>query len=122
MLVFSSRSLNNGLILPYPDFLFRHYTWSSTSPGFRNHGINQQWIENVKKKKIKNSRDFPGLRLYTSTAGNMGSIPDQGTKIPQAVGQLSVCAIATEPVHRNERPHMAQGRPCLLPLRPDTAK
>ena len=35
----------------------------------------------IQKKKKYQFRDFPG----TSPAGGMGSIPGQGTKIPQAV-------------------------------------
>ena len=33
-----------------------------------------------------------------SNAGHGGSIPDRGTKIPHTVGQLSLCAVATEPM------------------------
>ena len=32
-------------------------------------------------------------------AGDMSSIPDQGTKVLQATGKLSPSAIATEPAH-----------------------
>ena len=66
-------------------------------------------------------------------AGDAGSIPGRGTKIPHAEGQLSPCAATTEPTcsraraprlersphaatrekpaHRNERSHMPQLRP-----------
>ena len=43
---------------------------------------------------------FPGSPVVKNppfNAGDMGLIPDQGTKIPPAVGQLSSCATATEP-------------------------
>ena len=46
-------------------------------------------------------RDFPGgpvVKNPPSNAGNGGSIPDWGTKIPHASGQLSLCAAATESV------------------------
>ena len=36
-----------------------------------------------------------------SNAGDVGSIPGQGTKIPHATGQLSPHATTTEPVHLN---------------------
>ena len=36
----------------------------------------------------------------TSSAGDAGSIPGQGTKIPHASGQLSPCAATTEPARR----------------------
>ena len=38
-----------------------------------------------------------------SDAGDAGSIPGQGTKIPQVMGQLSPHATATELVHLSER-------------------
>ena len=43
-----------------------------------------------------------------SNAGDTGSIPDQGNKIPHAVGQLSPCATTIELVHLNERAHVPQ--------------
>ena len=45
--------------------------------------------------------DFPGgpvVKNPPSNAGDTGSIPGQGTKIPHVVGQLSPCATTTEPV------------------------
>ena len=36
-----------------------------------------------------------------SSAGDAGSIPGQGTKIPHAAGQLSLRATTTEPEHYN---------------------
>ena len=45
------------------------------------------------------SRDFPGgpvVKNLPSNAGDSGSIPGGGTKIPHAVGQLSPCATTTE--------------------------
>ena len=47
-----------------------------------------------------NSRDFPGgpvVRNPPYSAGDTGSIPGQGTKIPHATGQLSPRATTTEP-------------------------
>ena len=41
-------------------------------------------------------RDFPGHPVVNkppSNAGDVGSIPGRGTKIPHAVGQLSPCAL-----------------------------
>ena len=46
----------------------------------------------------------------------MGSVPGQGIKISHAMGQLSLPATATEPMHHSEelreaaRPHMLQPR------------
>ena len=44
-------------------------------------------------------RDFPGAPVAENlpcNAGDMGSIPGGGTKIPHATGQLSPCATTTE--------------------------
>ena len=49
-------------------------------------------------------RDLPGGPVVKNppwNAGDEGSIPDQGTKIPHAVGQLSLCATITELVLLN---------------------
>jgi len=46
-----------------------------------------------------NSRDCPGgpvVKKPPSNAGNMGLIPGWGTKIPQALGQLSLHVTTTE--------------------------
>ena len=43
-----------------------------------------------------------------SNAGDVGSIPGQGTKIPHATGQLSPHATATEPAHLKERARVPQ--------------
>ena len=54
--------------------------------------------------KIPSLWDFPGgpvVKNPPSNAGDTGSIPDQGTKIPHAVGQLSPGATTAEPVHHN---------------------
>ena len=47
------------------------------------------------------SRDFPVgpvAKNLLSNAGDTGSIPGQGTKIPHAVGKLSLNAANTEPM------------------------
>ena len=64
--------------------------------------------------KIRFSWDFPGgpvVKNLPSSAGDVGLIPGQGTKIPHAMGQLSPHAASTEPVRHNERSHMLQLRP-----------
>ena len=43
--------------------------------------------------------DFPGgpvVKTLLSNAGHMGSIPGQRTKIPHAMGQLSLCTATRE--------------------------
>ena len=45
------------------------------------------------------SRDFPGgpvVKNLPSSAGDVGSIPGRGTKIPHATGQLSPLTTTTE--------------------------
>ena len=54
--------------------------------------------------KVAPTRDFPGgtvVKNQPSNAGDMGSIPGRGTKIPHAAGQLSLHAATTEPTHLN---------------------
>ena len=46
--------------------------------------------------------DFPGgpvIKNPPVSAGDLGSIPGRGTKIPRAAGQLSPCAL--EPTRHN---------------------
>ena len=54
---------------------------------------------------VKNeSRDFPGglvVENPSSSAGGMDFMPGQGTKIPQAMGQLSPCTASTDPEYHN---------------------
>ena len=50
--------------------------------------------------------DFPGgpvVKNPPSNAGDMGSIPGQGTKIPHATGQLSPHATTTDLARLNKR-------------------
>ena len=63
--------------------------------------------------------DFPGdsvIKNLSSNAGDMGSIPGQGTEIPHAMKQL--CAATAEPVcsrthaSQMERPHNAIETQC----------
>ena len=58
-----------------------------------------------------------------SNAGDAGSIPGQGTKIPHAAGQLSPRAATAEPEHLNLREaRTPQQRAHVLQLRPDADK
>ena len=50
------------------------------------------------------NKDFPGGPVVKNppyNAGDTGSIPGQGTKIPHATGQLSRHATTTELAHLN---------------------
>ena len=56
-------------------------------------------------------RDFPGgpvVKNPPSNAGDAGSIPGLGTKVPHAVGQLSPRATTIELTLLNERARMPQ--------------
>ena len=60
------------------------------------------------------------VKVLSSNEGDVGSIPDQGTMIPHAMGYLSLCVSTTslspcilEPANYSKRSHMLQ-------LRPDT--
>ena len=65
--------------------------------------------------------DFPGGSAVQSpcTARDAGSAPGQGTKIPQAMEQLSPCTTATEPACSRACVPQLQS-PCAT--RPDAAK
>ena len=58
--------------------------------------------------------DFPGglmVKNPPSDAGDLGWIPGQGTKTPQAPGQLIPRAATTEPAHHNQREaHATRGK------------
>ena len=52
-------------------------------------------------------RDFPGgpvVRSPPSNAGDAGSIPSWGTRVPHAREQLGLHATATEPANCNGKP------------------
>ena len=58
------------------------------------------WYQRFGNKKKRSSGDFPGgpvVKNPPSNAGDAGSIPGRGTKIPHAAGQLSPHATTTEP-------------------------
>ena len=49
----------------------------------------------MSNKRYNRTKGFPGgpvVKNLPSSAGDVGSIPGQGTKIPHTVGQLSLCA------------------------------
>ena len=49
-------------------------------------------------------QDFPGGPVVENlpfNAGDAGSIPGQGTKIPPATKKISLRATTTEPMHHN---------------------
>ena len=50
-----------------------------------------------------------------SNAGNVGLIPGWGTKIPHAMGQLSLCATTTELMHLSERACVPQTTEPMCP-------
>ena len=57
---------------------------------------------------FQDSPDGPVVKNPRFNAGDPGSIPGQGTKIPHATGQLSPRATTTEPVHYNWRARVPQ--------------
>ena len=72
-------------------------------------------LKKEKQKTVK--RVFPGgtvVKNLPSNAGDAGSIPGQGTKIPHALGQLSLCATTAEPGCLNESLSAANYRAHVL--------
>ena len=53
----------------------------------------------------RNFSGGPVVKNPPSNAGDLGSIPGQGTKILHAMGQLSPHTTTIEPTHLNKRPH-----------------
>ena len=87
------------------------------SGDFSNFGVNETL------KLV--DRDLPGgpvVKNPPSNAGDAGSIPGRGTKIPHATGQLSLRASTREPSRCNERSRMPQRTSCVPQLRPNAAK
>ena len=62
------------------------------------------------------------VRNLPCKAGDAGSIPGRGTKIPHSLEKLSPQAATRESVSHNERSYMMQRKPCMLQLRLNTAK
>ena len=46
------------------------------------------------------------VKNLSANAGDAGSIPGQGTKIPHAAGLLSPCTSTREHAHHNYRAHL----------------
>ena len=51
---------------------------------------------------------LPAIKNLPASAGNMGSIPGEGTKMLRVSGQLSPHASLTEPQHQSKRSPMTQ--------------
>ena len=64
----------------------------------------QVLIFGVSEKEYSLEENFSGgpeVKSSPSNAGDVGSIPDRGTKIPHATGQLSLHVTTREFVHHN---------------------
>ena len=59
-----------------------------------------QWFR-IKNSEIGDFPSGPVVKNLPYNAGDVGSIPGQGTKIPHAVGQLNPRATTTELMHPN---------------------
>ena len=73
-------------------------------------------IKTLSQTKKMRTRDFPGgpvVKNLPSNAGDKGSIPGQGTKIPHAMGQLSPCATTTEPTCSGARVPQLERSLCI---------
>ena len=62
------------------------------------------------------------VKNLPSNAEYVGSILDQGSKIPHAMAQVNLCIAIFEPVHPNEKSHMTQWGSRVPELRPKAAK
>ena len=95
-------------------------------------GLGFNWWPPVRQKTSDQeallSWDFPGGPAVENPlcyAGDAGSIPDQGTKIPHALEQLSPSAPTTEPSHSgtcvSQQICTMQQRSCMLQLKSSAA-
>ena len=69
----------------------------------------------ISHTKNEGSWDFPGgpvIKNLPSNAGDVGSIPGRGTKIPHTAGQLSPRAKTTEPGCSRAREPQLERSPC----------
>ena len=69
------------------------------------------------EKSLEMSWDFPDgpvVKNPPADAGDAGSIPGPGTKIPCAVGQLSLHTIREKPAHHDKRSQVPQLRPDVV--------
>ena len=73
--------------------------------------------------KSKPRRDFPSgpVENPPSNAGDTGSIPGQGTKIPHAAGQLSPRVATTEPMCSGACTPQLERSPCTATKSPCAA-
>ena len=70
-------------------------------PSLKSFFKSPQTIRMKENMHENRSRDFPGgpvVKNLLSNAGDTGSTPGQGTKIPHAMGKLSLNAANTEPM------------------------
>ena len=63
----------------------------------------QRMVDAQKKMVVRNFPGGPVVENPPCNAGDVGSIPGWGTRIPHAAGQLSLRATAAEFAHFNER-------------------
>ena len=61
--------------------------------------VNKETARRSSKSKSWDFLHGPVVKNQPSNAGDTGSIPGWGTKIPHATGQLSPCAATTEPMY-----------------------
>ena len=88
------------VLLPFPKSYPHLLTWLFIQLGVKRIKTKRSTTYFCSKKSYQPG-GFPGgpvVKNLPSSAGDASLIPGQGTKIPHAVGQLSPCAITTEPV------------------------
>ena len=88
-----------GVALPSSPTVFCHCLRAA----YGTRGLSVQWSSwDQQSVSLPATRDlnFPGGPVVKNTpcnAGDMGSIPGRGTRIPHAMGQLNACTATTEP-------------------------
>ena len=112
--LFSPFSRTGAPAVPYAQLQWKRYCWSKTAAISKNPNVgspSSYWPLHIFISwsiPVKGSPewDFPGgpvVKNPPSKAGDVGSIPGRGTKIPHASGPLSPRASTREPACHNYR-------------------
>ena len=67
-------------------------------------------LQKLETTRIWGLAGGPGVKNPPYNAGDVGVIPGRGTKIPHAIGQLSLSAATTESMCQNKRFRRRQQR------------
>ena len=91
--------------------IFKYWLLGVWSSFEKTHASSLLVTLNIKTKTTSTITSGPVVKNQPSNAGDSGSIPGRGTKIPHAEGQLSLSAATTEPTRSGARVPQLERRP-----------